>query len=70
MSLQDYSGISDDADVIDVDNDQGIGAKMDLARAYIEIGDNAAALELLQEVIDSGDAAQQDEAKKVMAELS
>lgn len=43
-----------------------IGTKLDLARAYIEMGDKAGAKELLSEVEEEGNEQQQAEAKKLM----
>lgn len=70
VSLDDFPGLADDDDLIDVDDDQGVGAKMDLARAYIEIEDIESAKELLQEVIENGDAEQQQEAQQILDGLS
>jgi pilus assembly protein FimV len=41
--------------------------KLELAKAYIEIGDAEGAKEILQEVSREGSAAQRDEAKKILA---
>ncbi len=41
--------------------------KLELAKAYIEIGDSDGAKEILAEVAREGNAAQQDEAKKILA---
>ena len=44
--------------------------KLDLARAYLEMGDQEGAREILQEVLTEGGPEQQDEAKKLLATLS
>ena len=44
--------------------------KLDLARAYIEMDDPENAKSILQEVVDEGDSAQQNEAKNLIATLS
>lgn len=43
--------------------------KFDLAKAYQEMGDNAGAREILQEVIKEGDAGQKDQAHKLLGTL-
>ena len=48
---------------------QEVATKLDLAKAYQEMGDKAGARELLNEVIDQGDVAQQNEAKQMLAGL-
>ena len=47
---------------------QSAETKLDLARAYLEIGDKVGAVEILQEVIKEGSPEQQDEAKKLAAQ--
>ena len=47
-----------------------VSTKLDLARAYIEMDDPDNAKSILQEVLDEGDSAQQNEAKNIMATLS
>ena len=47
---------------------QSAETKLDLARAYLEIGDKVGAIEILQEVIKEGSPEQQDEAKKLAAQ--
>lgn len=48
---------------------QEMASKLDLASAYIEIGDKEGARELLEEVINGGDAAQQQRARELLADL-
>lgn len=45
-------------------------AKLDLAHAYIEIGENESAIELLEEVIESGNEQQKSEAQTILNSLS
>jgi pilus assembly protein FimV len=47
----------------------GVATKLELAKAYVEIGDADGAKEILLEVTREGSAAQQDEAKKILAGL-
>ena len=44
---------------------QSAATKLDLARAYLEIGDKVGAIEILQEVVKEGSPEQQEEAKKL-----
>ena len=46
-----------------------VGTKLELAKAYVEIGDKDGAKEILQEVLKEGSAAQQEEAKSIIASL-
>ena len=48
---------------------QEMASKLDLASAYVEIGDKEGARELLEEVINGGDAAQQQRARELLADL-
>jgi pilus assembly protein FimV len=49
---------------------QEVATKLDLAKAYEEMGDKDGARELLNEVIKEGDAAQQQQAKSMLAALA
>jgi pilus assembly protein FimV len=48
---------------------QEVATKLDLAKAYQDMGDKDGARELLNEVVKEGDAAQQDQAKQMLAGL-
>ena len=48
---------------------QEVATKLDLARAYIDMGDAEGAQEILQEVLKEGATEQQEEARKLLAEL-
>lgn len=48
---------------------QEMATKLDLAAAYEEIGDKEGARELLQEVLDGGDASQQHKARAMLAKI-
>ena len=69
VSLSEFSGVSDDDDVFDIDKDAGQNANLDLARVYIEMDDPEAAKELLEEVMNKGSEAQQEEARKLIETL-
>ena len=47
-----------------------VGTKLDLARAYVDMGDPDGARSILNEVIEEGDPAQQQEARKLLDELA
>ncbi len=44
--------------------------KLDLARAYLEMGDHEGAREILQEVLSDGDSRQRGEAQKLLGEVA
>ena len=46
-----------------------VGTKLELAKAYLEIGDKDGAREILQEVAKEGSSAQKEEAQKLIASL-
>jgi pilus assembly protein FimV len=46
-----------------------IGTRLDLARAYIEMGDNSAAKNMLTEVIQHGDTDQRASAQEMLTTL-
>ncbi|MEM8982009.1 MAG: FimV/HubP family polar landmark protein [Pseudomonadota bacterium] len=47
-----------------------VGTKLDLARAYIDMGDPEGARSILREVADEGSSAQQQEARKLLDDLN
>ncbi|WP_342807398.1 FimV/HubP family polar landmark protein [Alteromonas sp. M12] len=68
-AFESYEGFGE-ADEVDVDSDNGIGAKLDLAQAYLETDDIDSAKELLEEVLQKGDQTQQEEAKELLEKLA
>ncbi len=58
--------ISSEAGALDWD---AVGTKLDLAKAYIEMGDGESARELLEEVGKEGSSEQQGEARQLLAAL-
>jgi pilus assembly protein FimV len=56
-------------DLPDVSGSQEVSTKLDLARAYIDMGDAEGARDILQEVLKEGAAEQQEEARKLIADL-
>ena len=49
--------------------DDAIGTKLDLAKAYMDMGDPDGARSMLEEVVAEGNEAQKSEAHRLMAEL-
>lgn len=70
VSLSDFTGDSKDDDLVDVDLDSGQAANLDLARAYIDMEDSAAAKDLLLSVLEKGTDSQKEEAQALLDELS
>ncbi len=46
-----------------------VGTKLDLARAYVDMGDPAGARSILEEVLDEGDDGQKQQAQKLLDSL-
>jgi pilus assembly protein FimV len=46
-----------------------VGTKLDLARAYVDMGDPAGARSILDEVLEEGDAAQRQQAQQLLDSL-
>lgn len=53
----------------ELDLDDNTGNKLDLARAYLEMGDTEGAIKLLEQVAEQGQQSEVDEAKQMLAEL-
>jgi len=71
LDLSDLSlDLDSPGDVIAAGGDAGaVATKLELAKAYVEIGDTDGAKEILSEVVREGSAAQQQEAKTILAGL-
>ena len=59
----------DPAPELDVDTSEEAATKLDLAKAYEEMGDIEGALELLQEVLEEGNASQREAAQVMLARV-
>jgi pilus assembly protein FimV len=46
-----------------------VSTKLDLARAYVEMGDQDGARSILEEVVSEGNEGQKDEAQKLLADI-
>jgi pilus assembly protein FimV len=47
-----------------------VGTKLDLARAYVDMGDPAGARGILEEVLDEGDGGQKEQAQALLDTLA
>ena len=71
VDMGEFESIIGNADMIDVDDEENsVSAKLDLARAYIEIDDEDNAKALLKEVQANGNDRQQAEARSLMKKLT
>jgi pilus assembly protein FimV len=69
IPLEPFVNEQDNLEMIDVDADDGLGAKLDLAHAYIEIGEDDSAKDLLDEILQKGTAEQIAEVKIILNKL-
>ena len=70
VGLSEFPEFTEDVNNIDVDDDDnGIAAKLDLAKVYLEIGDSENAEVILMDVVEKGDAQQQFEAQQLLENL-
>lgn len=51
-------------------SDDPVDTKLDLARAYLDMGDPVGARAMLEEVMDEGSQAQQDQARRLLADVA
>ena len=71
VGLNEFPEFTDDVNNIDVDIDEnGIAAKLDLAKVYLEIGDEDNAQVILKEVLKLGDPQQQGQAQDLLNDIS
>jgi len=64
---EDMEAELDDSLFADVDE---VGTKLDLAKAYIDMGDSDGAKSILDEVLEEGDDSQKNEAEGLMAQMA
>ena len=67
VGLDAYPDMLPKHDGVDIDNDGGVGNKLDLARAYLEIDDKASAKALLLEAMAEGNNEQIKEAVRLLS---
>ncbi|PSJ47584.1 hypothetical protein C7H85_01760 [Zobellella endophytica] len=71
VGLDDYADVLGQGRDVDIDFDEGgMGAKLDLARAYIEIEDLDSARDLLNEALEQGNEEQKADAEKLLQRLA
>ncbi|WP_193755522.1 FimV/HubP family polar landmark protein [Psychromonas sp. psych-6C06] len=71
LGLEEFPDVVDLQSSVDIDDDEnGIGAQLDLARAYLEIDDKAGAKEILQSVLEGSNGKQRDEINKLLSRLN
>lgn len=63
-------GDSASTDVSEISGGDQVATKLDLARVYVDMGDADEARSILNEVLDQGDAAQQQEAQTLLDSLA
>jgi pilus assembly protein FimV len=81
LDVGDADGMNDDAptealspddlsdDLHDARTMTEVGTKLDLARAYVDMGDPDGARSILEEVLDEGDEGQRQQAQKLIESL-
>jgi pilus assembly protein FimV len=67
---EDRSADNDDGESLDAQTMTEVGTKLDLARAYIDMGDPEGARSILEEVLDEGDSGQRREAQGLIDALT
>ncbi len=71
LGEMDFSQMSDEGNDDIFDNaDDMVGTKLDLAKAYIDMGDQDGARSILGEVVQEGDDDQREEAEQLMQQIS
>ena len=70
ISRADLDAHADAAPRTDVlSSDDAVGTKLDLARAYLDMGDPEGARSMLEEVLAEGNDGQKDEARRLLADI-
>ncbi|WP_022940748.1 FimV/HubP family polar landmark protein [Psychromonas hadalis] len=70
LGLEEFPDVVDLQGDVDIDDDEnGIGAQLDLARAYLEIDDKAGAKEILLSVLENSNGKQRVEIDKLLSRL-
>jgi pilus assembly protein FimV len=69
VASNDFGDDDDDFDLSSLDDVDEISTKLDLARAYLDMGDNEGTKGILEEVLADGDDEQKHEASELMAKL-
>ncbi|OCH16400.1 FimV/HubP family polar landmark protein [Aliivibrio sp. 1S128] len=69
VGLNEFPDMLNNRELHDVDVNNDVQSKLDLARAYIEMSDKKGALELLKDVLHCDDVALRAEAEKLMKQI-
>ncbi len=69
VSSNDFGDDEEDFDLSSLDDVDEISTKLDLARAYLDMGDREGTKGILEEVLADGDDEQKNEANELMAKL-
>jgi pilus assembly protein FimV len=64
------ASMADEPDFDFLSGTDEVATKLDLAQAYIDMGDNDGARDILNEVVTEGDAGQKSEAKEMLSRLA
>lgn len=64
----DFDHFDDDLDLLEGEDE--CSTKLELAQAYMDMGDAESAKEILDEVVSAGDDAQQDQARKLLEDIT
>ncbi|WDH55306.1 peptidoglycan-binding protein [Pseudomonas chlororaphis] len=70
FTAEDAAGSADEGDFDFLSGADEVATKLDLAQAYIDMGDNDGARDILGEVISEGNDGQKSEAKEMLARLA
>ncbi len=70
LGLDEFPDVVNSGESVDIDDDEnGIGAQLDLARAYLEIDDKEGAKEILLSVLEDSNGTQRKEIDKLLSRL-
>ena len=70
LGLDEFPDVVNLKENVDIDDDEnGIGAQLDLARAYLEIDDKVGAKDILMSVVDASNGKQRTEVEKLLSRL-
>lgn len=67
--LSELTGLEDAAASAEAGEEDEVATKLDLARAYVDMGDEDGARSILEEVVTEGNNVQRDDAEQLLARL-
>ncbi|MGB1906485.1 MAG: FimV/HubP family polar landmark protein, partial [Spongiibacter sp.] len=70
LVFDEFDASADDDDIGMLSDGDDVATKLDLARAYVELGDNDGAREMLEEVMQEGSEQQRDDARALLEQLA